>query len=178
MKMRKLLFAVTATTCIASAAIGAASTQAQPMPEFELYATVNGSGMHEFELSGYSCETRDLIYFTGTGEPLGTIYTETIEGQLNKRTGEFMFSAEYSPGGYSWSAEGTATHDMYTDDMSFTADDFTGVGITSVSGTFADVPPCSHGQYVSGARAAGVSKSEFKEIVKDKSLFGPYPMTD
>ena len=176
MKMRKLLFAVAATTCIASAAIGAASAQAAPMPEFGLYATVNGSGMHEFDLSGYSCQTREMIFFAGTGKPLGTMYTETIEGEINKKTGEFMFSAEYSPGGYSWSAEGTAMRDMYTDDMSFTASDFTGTGITSVSGTFVDVPPCSHGQYVSGARAAGVSKSEFKEIVKDKSLFGPYPM--
>ena len=176
MKMRKLLFAVAATTCRASAAIGAASAQAGPMPEFGLYATVNGSGMHEFELSGYSCETRDLIYFTGTGEPIGSMYTETIEGQLNKMTGKFSFSSEYSPGGYSWGASGTATHDMYSDDMSFTASKVSGTAVVSVTGTFVDVPPCSHGQYVSGARAAGVSKSEFKEIVKDKSLFGPYPM--
>ena len=173
--MRKLLFAVAATTCIASAAIGAASTQAEPMPEFGLYATVNGSSMHEYDLSGYSCHTREVIYFAGAGKPLGTIYTETIEGEINKKTGAFTFSSEYSPGSYSWSASGTATHDMYTDDMSFTASTVSGVGVVSVTGTFVDVPPCSHGQYVSGARAAGVSKSEFKEIVKDKSLFGPYP---
>lgn len=174
MKMRKLLFAVTATTCIASAAIGAASAQAEPNPEFGLYATVNGSGEHEYELSGYSCETRELIYFTGTGEPVGSIYTETIEGQINKKTGEFMFSAEYSPGGYSWSAKGTATHDMYTDNMSFTADEFTGVGVTSVSGTFVDVPPCSHGQYVAGARAAGLTGKDLNAIARNKDLFGPY----
>ena len=174
MKMRRLLFAVAATTCIASAAIGAAGAQAEPMPEFGLYATVNGSGMHEYEMSGYSCETRDLIFFTGTGEPVGSIYTETIEGQINKLTGAFMFSAEYTPGGYSWGASGTATHDPYSDEMSFTASSFSGGGVTSVSGTFVDVPPCSHGQYVAGARAAGLKGKDLNAIARNKDLFGPY----
>jgi hypothetical protein len=173
MKMRKLLFAVAATTCIASAAIGAASAQAQPMPDFSLYATVNGSSQHEIESMNYSCESDGWVNFTGTGSI--STYTETIEGELNKKTGEFSFSSEYTPGGYSWSAEGTAHDDMMSDDMNFTATSFTGAGVVSVSGTFSDVPPCSHGQYVSGARAAGVSGMEFKEIVKNKDLIGPYP---
>lgn len=174
MKMRKLLFAITATTCIASAAIGAASAQAEPMPEFGLYATVNGSGMHEYELSGYTCVTRDLISFTGTGEAIGTEYTETIEGQLNKMTGAFSFSSEYSPGTYSWGASGTAMPDMYGDDMSFTASKVSGTAVVSVSGTFVDVPPCSHGQYVSGARAAGKKGKDLNAIARNKNLFGPY----
>ncbi len=177
MKIRKILFTLSAATCIASAAIGAASAQAQPMPTsgFSLYATVNGVGQHEYESLNYTCPSSGMVSFSGSGAPLGTMYTENISGTFNNKTGAFTFSSNYSPGPYSWSATGMAYHDMMSDDMNFTASSFTGAGVASVTGTFVDVPPCSHGQYVSGARKAGMKGKDLNAIARDKSLFGPYP---
>ena len=170
MKIRKLLFVLSATTCIASAAIGAASTQAQPMPKFSLYATVNGSSQHEYLSLNYTCPSSGVVSFSGFGVALGTQYTETISGSFNNKTGAFTFSSNYSPGSYSWSAAGMAHHDM-----TFTASSFSGSGITAVSGTFVGVPPCSHGQYVSGATKAGLKGKALAAIARNKKLFGPYP---